>query len=145
MKRANARLYHLNHSTYICTYHIVWGTRRREKYFGSEYNKQELKKMLKSISKWKGFIIHSWHVGDEHVHLVITIPPKYSVAYAVNILKGKSSSWMKKKTVKLEASIWARGYFVSTVGINEHAVRIYVEGHGERLKDLQMELIKQAI
>jgi len=143
--RNNARLYQLNHSTYICSYHIVWRTKRREKYFESEYSKEELKRILRSISKWKKFVIHSWHVGEEHVHLYMTIPPKYSVSYAVNILKGKSSSWMKKKTSKLpEGSIWNRGYFVSTIGINEHAVKMYIEGHGYRAKDIQLELSRQA-
>lgn len=76
-------------------------------------------------------------MGPEHVHLYISIPPKYSVSYAVNILKGKSSSWIKKKTNKLpKGSIWNRGYFVTTLGLSEYAVRKYVESHGKRLKDV---------
>lgn len=146
MRRNNSRLYQLSHCTYICKYHIVWTTRYRQEFFEAEYNKGELKKMLRSISRWKKFVIEGWHVGSEHIHLYIVIPPKYSVAYAVSILKGKTSAWIKKKTKKLPTgSIWNRGYYVSTVGLNEYAVRKYVESHGKRYKELvvPMEFIKK--
>jgi len=91
------------------------------------------------IAKWKGFRIYSWHVGDEHIHLHFTIPPKYSVAYAVAIIKGKSSSWIKKKTKKFPlGTLWCRGYFISTIGINEFAIRAYIENQ----KRYQKEQIK---
>ena len=86
----NARLYHLSRSTYVCMYHIVWTPKYRGKVLSDTFIKQELKRIFKMIAKWKGFVIDAWHVGDEHIHLHLTIPPKYSVAYAVAILKGKS-------------------------------------------------------
>lgn len=141
MRRKNARIYQLSHTTYCCQYHLVWGTKYRQKLFEKEYNKQVLKKILASICKWKGIEIHAWHVGEEHVHMNVTIPPKYSVSYAVNILKGKSSGWIKKKSKKFPMdSIWSRGYFVSTLGLNEEGVKRYIENHGNRFKDLQLEL-----
>lgn len=83
------------------------------------YIKAEFKRIFKAIAKWKGFRIHAWHIGDDHIHLDMDIPPKYSVAYAVEIMKGKSSSWIKKKTKKFPpGSLWARGYFVSTIGLD---------------------------
>jgi putative transposase len=125
---ANRRIYQLSHCTYLCDYHVVWTPKYRGKVLTDIYIKQELKRIFKAIAKWKGFIIRAWHVGDEHIHLVITIPPKYSVAYAVAILKGKSSAWIKKKTKKFpQGALWNRGYFVSTVGLNEGVVRKYVE------------------
>ena len=125
---ANGRLYNLAHCTYQCDYHLVWTCKYRGKVMADSYIKAELKRIFKQIAKWKSLAIFSWHVGDEHVHLYISIPPKYSVAYAVNILKGKSSTWIKKKTKKIpKGSFWARGYFVSTIGINEFAVRKYIE------------------
>jgi putative transposase len=70
--------------------------------------------------EWKGFLIHAWHIGDEHMHLFITIPPKYSVSYAVAIIKGKSLAWLKKQTKKFpKGTLWNRGYFIFTVGINQ--------------------------
>ncbi len=94
---ANRRLYQLSHCTCYCRYHIVWTPRFRGKILADEYIKQELKRMFKMIAKWKGFQIVSWHIGDEHIHLFISIPHKFSVLYAVSILKGKSSAWIKKK------------------------------------------------
>ncbi len=70
--------------------------------------------------EWKGLPIHAWHIGDEHIHLFITIPPTYSVSYAVAIIKGKSSAWLKKQTKKFpKGTLWNRGYFIFTVGITQ--------------------------
>lgn len=128
MARTNGRLYQLDHSTYICQYHLVWASKYRGPVLSSNYIKAELKRIFKSIASWKGFRIISWHVGDEHIHLYVIIPPKYSVSYALQIFKGKSSSWIKKKTRQFpRGSLWCRGYFVSTLGINEHQVRNYIK------------------
>ena len=125
---ANGRLYQLSHCTYICKYHIVWTTKYRGKVLADDFIKQEMKRIFNMIAKWKNYRIHAWHVGDEHIHLYITISPKYSVAYATAILKGKSSAWIKKKTNKFpKGSLWTRGYFVSTIGLNEFAVKRYIE------------------
>lgn len=122
------QLYNLSHSTYVCQYHIVWTPRFRGKVLADTYIKQELKRYIKFVAKWKGLRIQAWHIGDEHIHLYIIIPPKYSVAYIIQILKSKTSSWIKKKTKKFpKGAIWARGYFVSTLGINEFAVKKYIE------------------
>ncbi len=122
------RLYQLNHCTYTCQYHIVWVAKYRGKVLVSTYIKLELKRIFKQISSWKGFSIFAWHVGDEHVHLYLSVPPKYSVAYAIQILKGKSSAWIKKKTKKLPpGTLWCRGYFVSTVGLDECQIKRYIQ------------------
>ena len=93
----------------------------------STYIKQEFKRMFKMICQWKGFGLQGYHVGDEHIHLYLLIPPKFSVAYAVNILKTKSSAWIKKKNKKIPAGpFWCRGYFATTVGIDEWAIRQYI-------------------
>ena len=132
----NYRLYNLEHCTYVCQYHLVWATKYRGKLFDT-YIKAEMKRIFKAICRWKGFTPLQWHVGDEHVHLYIIIPPKFSVSYAVQILKGKSSSWIKKKTKKLpKGSIWCRGYFVSTIGINEHQIRNYIRNQDKHRVEL---------
>ena len=96
------------------------------------------------ICKWKGFIILAWHIGDEHIHLYLVIPPKYSVSYALQILKGKSSSWLKKKTNKFpKGTLWTRGYFVTTTGLNEHAVKHYINNqHHHQIYLVQKKLWK---
>jgi len=133
MPSPNARLYSLDHCTYICQYHLVWITRYRGKVLVDTYIKQELQRIFKQLARWKGFAILQWHVGDEHIHLYVIIPPKYSVAYAIQILRGKSSGWIKKKIKKLpHGQLWSKGYFVSTVGINEHQIRNYILNQNNR-------------
>jgi putative transposase len=93
------------------------------------------------IAKWKDFTIHAWYIGDEHIHLYFTIPPKYSIAYAVAVMKGKSSAWIKKKTHKFPpGTLWCRGYFITTIGINEFAVKKYIENQ-RRYQTLQSSLL----
>jgi len=123
----NGRIYNLSHCTYHCEYHLVWTPKYRGKVLAGTYIKQELKRIFNSICKWKEFEIKQWHTGDEHIHLYISIPPKYSISYAISILKGKSSAWIKKKNKKIpKGSLWARGYYVTTLGINEHQIRNYI-------------------
>lgn len=92
------------------------------------------------ICRWKGFTIHGWHIGDEHIHLYVTVPPKYSVAYAMSVIKGKSSAWIKKKTKKFpQGTLWNTGYFVATVGLNELTIQRYVENQRHHQVDLVQE------
>ena len=103
-----------------------------------KYIKQEFRNIFKQISKWKGFPIEGIHLGDEHIHMIVHIPPKYSVSYAVQILKGKSSAWIKKKTKKFpRGSLWAKGYYASTIGLDEHMVRNYVKNQQHHQVELQ--------
>lgn len=132
------KVYQLSHCTYVCQYHIIWTPRYRGKVLGDNYIKAELKRIFKFIAKWKGLKLVQWHVGDEHIHLYLIIPPKYSVSYIICILKAKSSSWIKKKAKKFpRGSLWARGYFVSTIGINEFAIRAYIQNQSHRKVDME--------
>jgi putative transposase len=76
----NRRIYQLDHCTYRCEYHIVWVCKYRVKALADNYIKQEMGRIIKQICRWKGFMLRAWHLGDEHIHLVISIPPKYSIA-----------------------------------------------------------------
>ncbi len=135
---SNGRLYNLSHCTYHCEYHIVWTPRYRGRVLSDKYTKAELKRIFKQISKWKGFVLLAWHIGDEHIHLFLVIPPKFSVSYAVAILKAKSSMWIKKKIRKFpRGNLWCRGYFVSTVGIQEMAMRRYISNQDHHRVELQ--------
>ncbi len=134
---ANRRVYQLSHCTYICQYHLVWTPKYRGKVLEDKYIKAQLKRIIKLICQWKGFVIHAWHIGDEHIHLFVTIPPKYPVSYAVAVIKGKSSAWIKKQTKKFpQGTLWNRGYFISTVGVNEMVVKKYVENQQHHQREL---------
>lgn len=143
---AHTKLYHLDHSTWNCRYHVVFTPKYRGKVLADKYIKQEMKRIFKSICKWKHFKIISWHIGDEHIHLHIAIPPKYSIAYAIQILKGRSSHWIKKKTKKFpKGSLWCRGYFVSTTGLNEHQITKYIQNQHHHQIDLLQQKLKLII
>lgn len=130
------RLYQQTHATWVCDYHIVWCPKYRGGVLGDRYIKQELMRMFKYIAKWKELHIHAWHVGDDHIHLFLSIPPKYSVAYVIQVLKGKTSMWVKKKTKKFrQGPFWSRGYFVSTIGTNEHQIRNYIKNQDHHRVD----------
>jgi len=115
---------------------MVWTPRYRGKTMSDNYFKQELKRIFKMIAKWKGLTIHDLHIADDHIHLYISIPPKFSASYAISIIKGKSSAWIKKTNKKIpKGSFWARGYFVSTIGITDEAIRRYIANQETRQLD----------
>lgn len=134
----NRRLYQLSHCTWECMYHIVWCPKYRGPVLKDTFIKHELKREFKQIAKWKQCTIYAWHIGDEHIHLQMAVPPKYSVSYVMNFMKGKSSSWVKKKTKKFpKGTLWQRGYFVSTVGLNEHQIRNYINDQSHHQIELK--------
>jgi len=123
----------LVHVTYDCRYHIVWVTKYRFKVIGEEI-KLALKWSIKRTCDWKGIEIIKGAVGEEHVHLYLQIPPKYSISDVMQWIKGKSSEKLLKSFPKLEKQywgrhLWARGYFVSTVGITDEVIKKYIEKH----------------
>lgn len=121
----------LSHCFYDLKYHIVWTPKYRGKVLGSAKVKGELRRIFESICKWKHWEILELNIQDDHIHLCIILTPRDSVSYAMQILKGKSSAWLKKKIKRDHGlyerhSLWARGYFASSMGIDEHIVRRYV-------------------
>ena len=121
----------LAHCFYHCQYHVVWAPKYRGKLFVNKYIKQEVETAIRSVCKWKGFEVFELNVQEDHIHLCVGIEPKHSISYAMALVKGKSSAWMRKKNKKIaslshKGSLWARGYFVSTIGMDEEVVKRYV-------------------
>ena len=121
----------LNHTKWECKYHLVWIPKyRRESiykelrpYFGD---------ILKELASQKECIIEEGHLLADHVHILISIPPKYSVAQIVGFIKGKSAisiarTYFGKRKNFTGQSFWARGYYVTTVGRDEEVVRNYIK------------------
>ncbi len=122
----------LSHCFYDLKYHFVWTPKYRGAVLKALKVKNELFRILESISKWKHWEIIELSIQDDHIHLCLLATPRDSVSYIMQILKGKSSAWMKKKIKRKHGlyerkSLWARGYFVSTIGIDEHIIRRYVK------------------
>jgi len=132
MPQDNQAQYHkMAHATYDCRYHIVWITKYRFKVLDTEIA-TALKWSIKHTCDWKDIEILSGTVGEEHVHLYLQIPPKYSISDVMQWIKGKSSEELLKKFSKLSKQywgrhLWARGYFVSTIGISDEAIKKYID------------------
>ena len=122
----------LSHCFYDLKYHLVWTPKYRGKILGAEKVKSELRRIFETICKWKHWEIIELNIQEDHIHFCILATPRDSVSYVMQILKGKSSAWLKKK-IKVKhglyekQSLWARGYFVSTIGLDEHLIRRYVK------------------
>jgi putative transposase len=136
---------HLHHSTWECKYHVVFTPKYRKKaIFG--LIRRDLKDVFHRLARQKECVIEEGHLMPDHVHMLISIPPKHAVASILGFLKGKSSIWVaqnidNKKQKFVGHKFWARGYFVSTVGADEKTIRSYIqnqESEDKRLDDLTL-------
>jgi putative transposase len=123
----------LSHSRWDCKYDVVFVPKGRKK---SLYG---IKKAFHELARQKGCQIVEGHMSGDHVHMCISIPPKYAVSEVIGYLKGKSAIAVarqfagRKKNFNGE-HFWSRGYAVSTVGFEENKIRDYIR-HQERLDD----------
>ena len=127
----------LNHSCYQTQYHLVWGTRYRRKYLKEYATKEFITACYAVVKKYPTLYIHSINTDQDHVHLQIEIPPNLAVAAVVQQLKIESSIRLKKRfkfirEMYIDGSIWSVGYFVSTIGLNETAIKRYIEYQGRK-------------
>ena len=119
----------LSHSTWECKYHIVFCSKYRTKrLYGSL--RAELREIFRKLALQKGCEILEGKLMPDHVHMLVSIPPKYSVAHIVGFLKGKTALYVANRYAKKRKyrgyHFWARGYFTSTIGYNEQVVRQYI-------------------
>ena len=120
----------LSHTSWNCKYHIVFAPKYRRKVF-FEGKRLEIGKILRELCNWKGITIIEAEVCPDHVHMLIEIPPKYSVSGIMGYLKGKSSimiysQWGNIKYKYRNREFWCRGYYVDTVGKNTKKIKEYI-------------------
>jgi putative transposase len=120
----------LNHSVLDCKYHVVFIPKYRRKVLFGEL-RQHLGEVFRTLATQKECRIEEGHLLPDHVHMLIAIPPKYSVAQVIGYIKGKSAihvarTFFDRKRNFVGHHFWARGYFVSTVGRDEVAIREYI-------------------
>ncbi len=126
----------LSHVIYKCDYHIVWVPKYRFKILTGQV-KMLIEGDIRKLCEWKKSEILEMSVQIDHIHLVLSIPPKVSVSEMMGILKGKLAIKLFKSYPKMKQKpywgnhFWARGYFVSTVGIDEDVIKRYVK-HQEK-------------
>ena len=121
----------LSHTKWNCKYHIVFTPKYRRKAIFGQY-RASIGPILRSLCEYKGVEIIEGHLMKDHVHLCLSIPPKYSVSSFMGYLKGKSSLMIFDKHANLKYKygnrhFWAEGYYVSTVGLNEATIRKYIQ------------------
>ena len=120
----------LSHSVWDCKYHVVFIPKYRKKALYGELRRQ-MGDMFRVLAAQKGSQVLEGHLMPDHVHMLISIPPKYSVAQVIGYIKGKSTihvarTFFDRKRNFVGQHFWARGYFVSTVGRDEQAIREYI-------------------
>ena len=140
MKQINS----LSHSKWECMFHVTWIPKyRKKKIYGKL--RQYLGKTLRELAKQKECEVLEGHLMSDHIHMLISIPPKYAVAQVVGFIKGKSAIAVARNFGGRSKNFtgqhfWARGYHVSTVGRDEEAIRQYIKKHEEEDKRLDQQL-----
>ena len=130
----------LAHTKWNCKYHIVFAPKYRRKAFYGE-NRAEIGKILRELCRWKEINIIEAEVCLDHIHMLIEIPPKMSIAGFVGFLKGKSSLIIFERHANLKykygnRTFWCRGYYVDTAGKNAARIAEYIQN---QLKEDQVE------
>ena len=132
---------HLNHTTWDCKFHVVIIPKYRKKILFGQL-RQRLGPVLHDLARRKESKIEIGHMMPDHVHMLLSIPPKYSVSQVVGFMKGKSAIWVAQNIDGRArnftgAKFWARGYFVSTVGRDEELIRRYIRD--QEIADKQLD------
>ena len=135
----------LSHAKWECKYHVVFIPKYRRKALYKEL-RQHVGTVFRTLAEQKDCRIEEGHLQEDHVHMMISIPPKYSVAQVIGYIKGKSAihiarTFTGRRRNFVGQHFWARGYYVSTVGRDETTVREYIqaqEAEDKRLDQMRL-------
>ena len=135
----------LNHTKWECKYHVVFIPKYRKRLIFGQI-RRHLGQVLRRLARQRESEIEEGHLLPDHVHMMISIPPKYSVSQVVGYIKGKSAihiarAYLGRKKNYVGQHFWARGYFASTVGRDEQVIRDYIrhqEAEDRRIDQLQL-------
>jgi len=120
----------------MCKYHIVFTPKYRRKIIYNQIRK-DIGENMHELCKYKGVEIIEGHMMPDHVHMLLSIPPKYSVSSVMGYLKGKSALMIFERHANLKYKygnrhFWCEGYYVSTVGLNEETIKKYIAEQEQR-------------
>lgn len=129
----------LSHTRWNCKYHIVFIPKYRRKEIYGQL-KSDIGKILRTLCEYKDVEIIEAHAMSDHIHMLVMIPPKLAVSSFMGYLKGKSSLMIFERHANLKykygnRNFWAKGYFVSTVGLKDEVVREYIRN--QELEDMK--------
>jgi len=138
----------LSHTMWDCKYHLVWIPKYRKKVIYGELRKY-LGGIFRELARQKECEVIEGHLMADHVHILLSIPPKYAVSQVMGFIKGKSAihiarNFQGRTKNFVGQRFWARGYYVSTVGKDEKTVREYIQRQEQEDKrlDNQMKLFE---
>jgi putative transposase len=125
----------LSHTTWDCKYHLIWIPKYRKKVLFGDLRKY-LGDVFRELALQKESKVLEGHLMGDHVHMLVSIPPKYAVSQVVGYIKGKSAIHIARTYAGhrhnfIGQNFWARGYFVSTVGRDEETIRKYIKRQEE--------------
>ena len=131
----------LSHSKWECKYHVVFIPKRRRKVLYGELRKH-LGDLFRRLAMQKESRVEEGHLMLDHVHMMLSIPPKYAVSQVIGYIKGKSAIHLARVYGERRRNFtgqhfWARGYFVSTVGRDEEVIREYIKN--QEAEDVRLE------
>jgi len=137
----------LKHTKWECKYHVVFIPKCRKKVFYGQV-RRDLGGVFRSLALQKESRIEEGHIMPDHIHMLISIPPKYSVSQVVGFMKGKSALHIARMHMNVRKNFtgmhfWARGYFVSTVGRDETTIREYIKNQEKHDQQMDMFGIKK--
>ena len=139
----------LAHTTWNCKYHIVFAPKyRRQIIYGKL--KADIGKILRTLCERKGVTIHEAEACPDHIHMLVSIPPKISVADFMGYLKGKSSLMIYDRYANLKyrygnRKFWCRGYYVDTVGRNKKAIEEYIRNQLKEDKEYEQLTMSEVV
>ena len=130
MSEQNTDTKSLAHTKWNCKYHVVFAPKYRRKVFFQE-KRSDIRDILRTLCEWKGVTIIEGEICPDHVHLLLSIPPKMSVSSFMGYLKGKSSLMIFQKYGNMKFAyrnreFWCKGYYVDTVGKDTAAIKNYI-------------------
>jgi putative transposase len=132
----------LSHVRWECKYHVVFVPKYRKKRLYGK-SRRRVGEILKQLCRQKGVELLEGHLMPDHIHMCLSVPPKFSIAFVIGFLKGKSAVRIHREVFKYQRvtgmHFWARGYCVSTVGLDEAAVKKYIRDQ-EKTEKQQLEL-----
>ena len=139
MKKESIDVNSLAHTKWDCKYHIVFAPKYRRKVF-YEDKRLEIREILRKLCEWKGVKIIEGEVCPDHIHMLVSIPPKMSVSGFMGYLKGKSAlqifqKWGNMKFAYRNREFWCKGYYVDTVWKNTKAIKEYIADQLKRDQD----------
>jgi len=126
------------HVKWECKYHVVIVPKYRKKVMYGKLRHQ-IGEVFRQLCRQKGIELLEGHAMADHVHMLLSVPPRYSIAMTIGYLKGKSAirihrDYSKVRGTLFGRSFWSRGYCVSTVGFDEESIRRYIEEQEEHEK-----------